>query len=105
MSGLMPRASFSRVMLVRRDPCFALMKRRSVPRSCCLLGARGDDGGPIGVGETFDHAHAKPYREAILRVSRLQGAVPSGGVDADRQDFDAVVARIAHDLRASRQAA
>ena len=57
------------------------------------------EGGRLGVSKTFDHAHAEPYREAMLPVRQFQGAVPSGGVDTDRQDFDAMVARIAHDLR------
>ena len=33
------------------------------------------------------------------RSDRLQRAVPARGVDADRADLDAVLARVAHDLR------
>ena len=70
-----------------------------VDRAERLLGASGDDGGSIGVGETFDHTDVEPYCEAILPVRWLQGAVPSGGIDADRSHIDTVVARITHDLR------
>jgi hypothetical protein len=53
----------------------------------------------IGIGEALDHAQAETDREAILIIGRLQRAVPARGVDADRPDLDAVIARIAHDLR------
>ena len=66
-----------------------------VDRAERLLGASGDDGGSIGVGETFDHTDVEQYREAILPVRWPQGAVPSGGVDADRSHVDAVIPCIA----------
>ena len=44
------------------------------------------------------HAQAEPDGEAVFVVGRLQRAVPAGGVDADRPDLDAMLARVAHDL-------
>src|SRR3546814_5845142 len=50
-----------------------------------------DNGGSVGVGQPLDHAQAEPDGEATVVGGRLQGAIPAGGVDADRTDFDAMV--------------
>src|ERR1700730_4021130 len=50
------------------------------------------------MGEAADHAHAEPDGEAVSPAGRLQRAIPARGVDADRPNIDAMVARIAHDL-------
>ena len=61
--------------------------------------AGGDDLRRIAIGEAAHHAHAEPDRKAVLVLGRLQRAVPSGSVDVDGPHLDAVIARIAHDLR------
>ena len=51
------------------------------------------------VAQPLHHAEAKANGEIRSAAGDLKGAVPSAGVDADRLDLDAVVARIPHDLR------
>ena len=52
----------------------------------------------IGVRQSAHHAQAETDGEPVLPVGRLQGAVPSAGVDADRPDIDSVLTCVPHDL-------
>ena len=70
-----------------------------VDRGEGLIGAGRDDRAPRGVlARPLHHAQAEPDGKAAVVLGRLQRAVPARGVDADRADLDAVLARVAHDL-------
>lgn len=62
------------------------------------VGARGDDGAAMGVGETPDHAQAEAHREAAVVLGRLQRAIPARGVDANRPHIDSMRDRVPDDL-------
>src|SRR3546814_10075355 len=62
------------------------------------IAARADDGGAMDVGEATHLAEAETNRE-IRTLPFLQRAIPMAVVDRDRAHFDAMLARIADDLR------
>ena len=66
-----------------------------------LVAAEVDDLGSFFVGQSTDHPHAEPHSELIFYVCRFKRAIPARGIDADRLDFNAMVAGIAGDLRRS----
>ena len=65
-----------------------------------FVGAAGDDTRSLGIAKAFHKSETQSHHEAaVITVARLERAIPSRGIDADRANFDIVLLRIAHDLR------
>jgi hypothetical protein len=62
-----------------------------------LPSPRDRDPRPVPVGETPDHALAKPYRMPAA-AQRLQRAVPLGPIDVHGPDLDSMLDRVSHEL-------
>ncbi len=69
-----------------------------IDRGVGLVRPRGEEGGDIGIGKAAHHAQAEPDCEAVPPAGRFQRAIPARGIDADRPNIDAMIARIADDL-------
>ena len=74
--------------------------RRS--KGACRAACR-DELLPVLFGKAARHAQAEPHRAAAL-IERFKRAIPFGSVHIDRPHLDAMLARIAHELRGSIEA-
>ena len=95
-------ASFSSVSRSRaraHRSCTSRNVVRTVPDESRLHEARGDELLDFLFLQAVDLAQAEAQRRAAVGAARFQRAVPVGEVDVGGAHLDAVLARIAHDLR------
>ena len=63
-----------------------------------VIAAGRDDRGGMGIGETLGQTQPEAHRAAAIVAGRLQRAIPSRRIDAERADLDAMVLCVPHDL-------